>query len=190
MDEIIKTKCDSFSNSQIPTDSNNKINFFVNFFNINSFTTDARSLSHIVKNHVKPTDSSKVISVIPYFRPYRISSVFSTRPKTPVLDRSDLVYVYQCPEQHCSASYVGYTTNSLATRVKQHRYSSSSIYKNYAFDHSMLPPSFDSFKTCFSIFYSNNNLISIKIAEAIKIKADSPKINVKYNELFDFLKLF
>ena len=42
----------------------------------------------------------------------------------------------------------------------------------------------------FSIAHSTEDLLSIKIAEAILIKNLKPQINVKYNELFDFLKLF
>ena len=42
----------------------------------------------------------------------------------------------------------------------------------------------------FSIVHSTEDLLSIRIAEAILIKNLKPQINVKYNELFDFLKLF
>ena len=34
------------------------------------------------------------------------------------------------------------------------------------------------------------NYIHLKIAEAILIKSDKPPINVKFNELYDFLKLY
>ena len=42
----------------------------------------------------------------------------------------------------------------------------------------------------FKIIYASPELINLKIAEAITIKTTKPIINVKYNELYDFLKLF
>ena len=59
------------------------------------------------------------------------------------------------------------------------------------FDHDKMPPqSFQEFSDCFTILFSSENVKTLKIVEAIKIKAETPKINVKYNELYDFLKLF
>ena len=54
----------------------------------------------------------------------------------------------------------------------------------------MIPPPFDNFKPNFSIEYSDTNPTKLRIAEAIFIKTANPFINVKYNELLDFLKLF
>ena len=107
-----------------------------------------------------------------------------------VLDRSNVMYAFNCGEDGCSASYFGYTSNRLSKRIKQHRYSDSSIYKHFTVDHDKLPPTYDAFKEMFEIKYFSNEKIKVKIAEAISIKSDRPLINVKYNELFDFLKLF
>ena len=114
----------------------------------------------------------------------------STRPKIVPLEKSNVVYKFSCPESHCSAAYLGYTTNRLSTRIKQHRYKTSSIYKHLCFDHSMIPLPSDNFKPNFSIEYYDSNPTKLRIAEAILIKTANPFINVKYNELFDFLKLF
>ena len=59
------------------------------------------------------------------------------------------------------------------------------------FDHDKVPPqSLDEFSDCFEILFSSENVLTLKIVEAIKIKAENPKINVKFNELYDFLNLF
>ena len=57
-------------------------------------------------------------------------------------------------------------------------------------DHDMLPPCYDELKGLFKIVFSSNELQTLKIVEAILIKSVRPFINVKYNELYDMLKLF
>ena len=42
----------------------------------------------------------------------------------------------------------------------------------------------------FKILYNFQDSLTLRIAEAIHIKNTNPFINVKYNELFDFLSLF
>ena len=56
--------------------------------------------------------------------------------------------------------------------------------------HNDMPPKLAEFIKCFSIMYKNNDVVSVKIAEAILIKNDKPIINIKYNELYDFLHLY
>ena len=53
-----------------------------------------------------------------------------------------------------------------------------------------MPPKFDELIQCFSIIFSHNDILCIRIAEAILIKNDKPVINVKYNELYGFLNQF
>ena len=66
----------------------------------------------------------------------------------------------------------------------------SSICKHFLDTHNNMPPKFNELIQCFSIIFSHNDILSIKIAESILIKNDKPVINVKYNELYDFLNLF
>ena len=143
-----------------------------------------------MKKHVKPLDQSSNITLKAYFRPFKLSSLFSTRPTKCNSNKSHVVYQFSCTEDRCNATYVGYTTNSLLTRCKQHRYSSSSIYSHYFIDHNMSPPTSDRLIDHFTIIYSSAEVMNLKIAEAITIKASKPIINVKYNELYDFLRLF
>ena len=57
-------------------------------------------------------------------------------------------------------------------------------------DHNDAPPKYDQLIRSFSILYSSSEIFSVKIAEAIFIKNLKPHINVKYNELYDFLRLY
>ena len=54
----------------------------------------------------------------------------------------------------------------------------------------MLPSPFDQFQNDFKILYKFDDTLTLRIAEAIHIKNRNPFINVKYNELYDFLNLF
>jgi len=57
-------------------------------------------------------------------------------------------------------------------------------------DHDILPPKLNYLRSMFKIIYSSSDSLKIKIAEAIAIKRDEPVVNVKHNELYNFLKLF
>ena len=63
-------------------------------------------------------------------------------------------------------------------------------YQHYVTDHDILPPKFDQISSFFEILYSHPEIINVKIAETIHIKTSNPYINVKYNEFYDFAKLF
>ena len=54
----------------------------------------------------------------------------------------------------------------------------------------MLPPILDNRISHFKIVYANSDLISFKIVESIRINISKPMVNVKNNELYDFLSLF
>ena len=53
--------------------------------------------------------------------------------------------------------------------------------KHYLDNHDKMPPKLDDFINHFQILFISNDILSIKIAEAILIKNDKPIINVKYN---------
>ena len=83
-----------------------------------------------------------------------------------------------------------HTTNSLATRVRQHRYNPRSIKKHYEIDHNCIVPPFDVSIKYYKILNSNQNVFELKLTEAIKIQNLRPTINIKFNEMYSILKLF
>ena len=182
------------SNAQNPVnDVNNDadVKFYVQFFNLSQFKYDRKRINQIVNTYVKLSDEQAKLDVIPFFKPAKISSQFSTRCRSERLSRSNVVYNFCCPLDECNSSYIGYTEQTLENRIKQHRYKSSSIFKHFENDHKMsVLPSVEAFKQCFSILYSSYCSNKLKIVEAFKIKTEKPIINVKYNELYDFLRLF
>ena len=167
-----------------------RIPLYVRLHNVASFRSDSKTLKCIVGTHVRPVNSNSSVALVPYFKPFKISAMFSTRPKRVSSERSCVVYQFQCSEDGCNASYIGYTTNSLATRVRQHRYNPSSIKKHYEIDHQSIVPPFDVLLKYFKILHSNQNIFELKLTEAIEIQNRRPTINVKFNEMYSILKLF
>ena len=117
-----------------------------------------------------------------YYRSSKLSGKFSTRPRGTSTDH--VVYQFSCPEDDCQSSYIGFATNTLTTRAKQHWYKSSSIHQHFVEAHRK--PSQDiptNIIYNFKILYRNADVFTLKIAESILIRENPPDINVKYNEM-------
>ena len=158
--------------------------------NLSYFSAGTKEIRSIVQSHVKTSLPNGSVKVITYYRPYKLSSQFTTRSRCDRMERCGVVYSFKCPMDSCNELYYGHTTQHLSNRVKQHRYVTSSIAKHLHNDHNMPVPAYETFKNCFDIIYSSTESIRIKIVEALKIKADRPFINVKYDVLNTLLKLF
>lgn len=189
-ERVIAQSLNKYLDDTGQTESQSTVDIFVRLFSLESYTKDKHQLSSILKEHIKPVDVQKVIRVRAYFKPKKLSSSFSTRPRNEDLFKSShVVYQFQCPKDGCSASYVGYTTCTLEKRIKQHTYSSSSIHKHFTTDHpeGQVP---SDIKYNFSIINSRQCHIELKIVEAIIIKTNNPFINVKFNEMSNYLNLY
>ena len=103
--------------------------------------------------------------------------MFFTRNKREDSERVKVVYQFTCSEGRCNAAYLGYTTNTLSTRCKQHRYSESSIREHFQHDHSMFPPPFESLIKNFTILHLYRRTIDLKLAEAIEIKKKQKSVH-------------
>ena len=171
--------------------NSDSIQYYVRLQNLSSFSSDSKLIRNIIiKTHVKPVDSSKIVSLMPFYRPLKLSSKFSTRIKHACPNRVNVVYQFNCSEPRGNAVYIGYTTCTLQNRCKRHRYKSSGICQHYNHDHSMFPPNHDQLINNFKILHSFPNKIDLQLAEAFEIKSKNPIINVKYNELSSMLGLF
>ena len=175
---------------QQPTPKRSTVDFFIEMQSLPTLRNDRKVVKKIISEHVKSTDESSSIQVHTFYKPYKLSSHFSTRPHSNPLNRSSVVYRFECPEVSCNATYIGMTTCKLLKRCKQHRYKESSIFKHFTIDHDIPPPSPNSIPDSFSIIQSYNNKIDLKIAEALFIKDENPIINIKYNECSQFFNVF
>ena len=109
-------------------------------------------------------EQSLLLCCVPYYKPYKISSLFPTRTRRNYVDRTDVVHKFSCNQDRCNSTYIRYSTNSLEKRISQHRYRDSSIYKHFVTDHDMLPPQLNSFVPLFEILYSNPERTRLQIA--------------------------
>ena len=120
--------------------------------------------------------------------------MFSTRQGVADAERCKVVYQFSCNQVACNATYIGYTTQKLSNRVKQHRRSTSSIYKHFTNrdgPHKLAEaPPWTQLINQFEILFSTNDVEALKIAEGILIKQHRPLINVQNNESYYALKLF
>ena len=91
------------------------------------------------------------------------------------------MYQFTCNESDCTSTYIGYTTNKLSERASQHKYNPSKIHLHYKTEHNI--NKINNISDNFKVLYTNNNLYSLKIAEAIYIKKFRPDINIKFNEM-------
>ena len=146
-------------------------------------------LRSIVKEHVKPADNNKSIRLHAYFKPFKLKSMFPTRPRKNAPHTSHVVYQFSCNLDGCNASYIGYTTCTMERRAKQHRYKGSGIHDHLKIDHEMstIPNNIiDQFK----VIHKSSDKINLRIAEALLIKLNNPYINVKFNEMSNFLNVY
>jgi len=170
--------------------TNGNINLYVKLENLSTIKKDEHLLKRIISEHLTPTATDTKIKLIPYYKPRKLSSMFSTRPNHSDLHRANVVYQFQCQEDSCNASYIGHTTNTLQKRASQHRYSPSSIFKHYNIEHDRPVPINDVLRNQFKVLHQYSNPTDLKIAEAICIREARPYINVKYNEMFCHLNLY
>jgi len=146
-----------------PTDPANTIPIFVRLFSPVTFTRDKNQLNSILKEHLATINNEKTIKLQPYYKPTKLGSKFSTRPKQEdPLKSSHVVYQYSCPKDGCNASYIGYTTCELRRRVQQHQYKSSSIYKHHNVDHPEDPNIPQDFKKQFAIVHRCSNVTNLR----------------------------
>jgi hypothetical protein len=144
-------------------------------------------LKNIIKQHIVGTSNEKLV-VRSYFKPRKLSSCFSTRMLKQECESVNVVYQYTCSEVGCNANYIGYTTNTLRMRMLQHKYKPSKIFAHMETEHGK---SFDNdILNHFKILARKSDFHELRLAESLFIRKFKPDINIKFNEMADFLKVF
>jgi hypothetical protein len=169
-----------------PSQQEDITTLYFNCVNANEYKKDKKLLNDIANTHIKKENGRFKISI--YYKPRKLSSNFTTRPKKPMLEQHNVVYKFACIKESCEASYIGHTSNTVSTRAKQHKYSSSKICEHFKNEHDEKPD--DGILNGFHVLYRNSSIRHVKIAEAIYIKRERPFINVKYNEMSSGLHIF
>ena len=87
------------------------------------------------------------------------------KDKTPIDQRKDVVYHWECKTDGCKSSFIGGTSRALGKRVKEHcKSSTSAILKHCADFHHPLPSVTD-----FNIIDKDPSQITQEAKEAIHI---------------------
>ena len=173
---------------ETPKSDSDNIVFYYRCLDVDSCKGDKSFLTDLFRKHIIPELSSKSVQIRVYYKPKKLSSSFSLRPRRSEMQRHGLVYQFSCQHDGCDASYIGYTMNSLATRARQHKYSSSKICCHFQTDHGTKPT--DEILGQFEILYSGKSLRHNRLAEALLIKRHRPLINVRFNEMAGGLTVF
>lgn len=136
---------------------------------------EEKRLVKIVSDSSQPKDPQSEINLRIYYKNFKLANVVKT--KVDKLSSShNVVYRYTCTESSCNrADYIGYTTNELKTRSKQHE-NNGAIKNHFMDEHKRKPHNIMQDMKILARFPDANTL---QIAEAILIKEESPSMNRK-----------
>ena len=127
-----------------------------------------KSIAHIVP----PTIETKVC-----YTSTKLSSKFSSKDITKAEHHHKVVYMAECPEPSCNATYVGETARRIEERAKDHagRDQNSHLLK-HSIETQHPSTTLKDFKIIGQSYRSNHER---KIGEALHIKRIKPNLNIK-----------
>jgi hypothetical protein len=155
-----------------------------------SYLHQEKVLKAIIKKWVKPNENTTLKTTIFYKnRKLKQLLIKNSSTKSNLLkDQSNVVYSYQC-NAGCNANkYIGYTTNTLETRMKQHSYSGA-IRKHHEDEHNVRIK-YGEIITNTSILQRSSSRNDLLIMEALLIKERRPIINLKDEGRTRILRIF
>ena len=83
--------------------------------------TDETQIKRAITRNVKPTDNTKQLIVVVYYRNRKLQSLFINNKTRRVQKDDRVVYQYSCNQGGCNfATYIGYTPCSLTKRFFMH----------------------------------------------------------------------
>jgi hypothetical protein len=184
MNSIFERKCSPniIENETIPL-------FYMNQMSSN-YKQREDQLKKIIKNYVKPKDA-KSVNVLIYYKSRKLRNILiQNSPKNVAhVNCSNVVYQYECPNTSCNASsYIGYTTNTLKTRMGQHS-NNGSIKQHGLGKHETRLTSTD-ILNCTKVLSRCRLRSELIILEALYIKSVKPDINQQNEGAHRVLKIF
>ena len=113
------------------------------------------------------------VRVVLVFKTVKLSNMFSTKDKTPLTLRSNVVYKFVCAG--CGSSYIGETSRHLKTRIGEHLHNNSS----HIFSHLQASNNCRQLVTdeCFTIVDQSENNWNLRVKEALYISWIKPDLN-------------
>ena len=156
--------------------------FYKNQFN-SSYKTDERILKDLVYNNVRCTNENEKLKLTIYYARSTTASLLSKNnqsPPPPSLQRTNLIYEYNCNIDECERqtnSYVGMTTTTLSRRLTMHL-QSGAPKKHLLQVHSKILTR-EMLVNNTKIIRSESNFTRLQIIEALLIQKLRPQINIQ-----------
>ena len=188
---LIDKSINSFLQNKFnPMSSNQKeiIKLFYKNNMTNNYKQEEKTLRKILQNHVKPTHANTDVKLEIFYKNKKLKNLIIKNNSQPNTDNANVVYQFSCNETGCTSSYIGYTTNAVKDRMRQHTYNGSIK------DHTL---SIHNKTVNLQSVLENTKVISRKptkqellINEALLIKENKPEINIQSNSFTNILKIF
>jgi len=150
-------------------------------------------LKKIIKQNLKPTDRSDQIQLTIFYKTKKLKNLLISNNVKPTSleDQCNVVYKYNCPDDGCSSTesiYIGYTTNTLKTRMSQHHYYGS--IRKHSEEKHKIRISYDNIIRNTKNLKKDQNKEDLIILEALLIKSQVPNINMQEEGSYRILKIF
>ena len=138
---------------------------------------------------MKPLDKNKTIQLRIFYKITPLQTLLHKKenPANDIKKACRLVYQFNCPEEGCNASYIGYTSCSLQNRVKNHSYSGA-IKMHFEDEHLISGKKIKC--DYFKIIFKSNDVYTLQVAEALLIKKLNPDLNRRQEGLTRKLYIF
>lgn len=109
----------------------------------NNYKQREEQLKKIIKSNIRGTTEKTKITLQIYYKNPKLKEYVLSPKKRPTApeEQNNVVYQYTCPHSGCKATdstYIGYTTNSVKTRMQQH-FTTGAIRKHYEQEHGLRP---------------------------------------------------
>jgi len=195
IDETVQKFMDKIYNNTSPAAvPNEKISIYYESQMTSYYKTEERRLKEIIYSNVLPSDESKLIQVIIYYRNRKMKNLFiknRTFIKEGVANKYGVVYRFVCKNDGCHPGndYIGYTTCTLSERFRMHTFNGS--IKKHLIEHhhfnkihkAELLETTEILRHC----RSKRELI---MTEAVLIKQHRPRLNAQDEGADRILKIF
>ena len=144
-----------------------------------SYKIDEKVLKNIIKQNIKCTNENESIKLNIYYKNGKVSNlVMKNSPNTTKLQRTNILYKYECNVGDCEPqAYIGYTQTTLSRRITMHLQSGAPLKHSQDFHSSTLNR--EQMVSNTSIIRQENDFNRLEIMEALYIKYTKPAINLQ-----------
>ena len=175
--------------SQSQETPNQTLDLFYRNQMTSSYKIDEKVLKNIIKQNIKCTNENESIKLNIYYKNRKVSNlVMKNSPNTTELQRTNILYKYECNVGDCEPqAYIGYTRTTLSRRITMHLQSGAPLKHSQDFHNSTLNR--EQMVSNTSIIRQENDFNRLEIMEALYIKYTKPEINLQITGMGRTLRL-